>query len=217
MPPRKKKKKATVKQYQPCCPPAPRRRRVPVYMPRQQPQFYAPLPMPQSQFDAETVKRIVQDEFKRYHAPRQIIQVKGVETQTEFDAPDDVTERSFGMSAALEEMRKVGRMGIVRESEQADIDFEEEQSQFSSMPSMAQQAPFGESLMGPQRSVRLVSREEQEAEARAGGFFRISDITDPEERRQALGLPPSTIQGFTLEQIREMPRERQLIILGMEK
>jgi hypothetical protein len=173
--------------------------------------------MPQSQFDVETVRRVVQDEFKRYHAPRQVVTVSGMATQTAFDTPDDASERSFGMSAAIEEMRKVGRMGIVRESEQADIDFEEEQSRFSSAPSMEQQAPFGESLMAPKRSVRLVSREEQEAEARAGGFGRISSITDPEERRQALGLPPSTIQGFTLEQIREMPRERQLIILGMEK
>lgn len=147
MPPKKKKKKTTLKQYQPCCPPAPRRRRAPVYMPRQPPQFYAPLPTPQTQFDAETVKRIVQDEFKRYHAPRQIIQVKGVETQTDFPDDDtvqldDESERSFGMSAALEEMRREGRVGIVREAEQADIEFEEMErarSAFKPVPSMAQQ------------------------------------------------------------------------------
>ena len=161
MPPKKKKKKTSVvqrtvprrelKQYQPCCPPAPRRRRAPVYMPRQQPQFYAPLPTPQTQFDIDTVRRVVQDEFKRYHAPRQIIQVKGIETQTDF--PDDVTvqldevgddesEQSFGMSAALEEMRREGRRTIVRQTEQADIDFldmERAKRAFKPVPSMAQQ------------------------------------------------------------------------------
>lgn len=165
MPPKKKKKKTSVKQYQPCCPPAPRRRRAPVYMPRQPPQFYAPLPTPQTQFDIDTVRRVVQDEFKRYHAPRQIIQVKGIETQTDF--PDDVTvqlddmsafegptetqsvtsERSFGMSAALEEMRKEGSAFGVRRGEQIAIESqieqerlrEREQELFTPAPRMAQQ------------------------------------------------------------------------------
>jgi len=120
------------------------------------------------------------------------------------------------MSAALDEMRRAGRTQIVRQAEQADIEFEEEQTRFSSTPSMEQQKPFGENPMPPQRGVRLVSREEQEAEARAGGFGRISQITDPEERRQVLGLPPATVQGFTTAEIRDMPRERQMIILGMD-
>ena len=175
MPPKKKKKKTSVvqrtvprrelKQYQPCCPPAPRRRRAPVYMPRQQPQFYAPLPTPQTQFDIDTVRRVVQDEFKRYHAPRQIIQVKGIETQTDF--PDDVTvqldevgddesEQSFGMTAALEEMRKEGSAFGVRRGEQIAIESQAEQEllrerereldpmerakrAFKPVPSMAQQ------------------------------------------------------------------------------
>jgi len=161
MPPKKKKKKTTLKQYQPCCPPAPRRRRAPVYMPRQPPQFYAPLPIPQTQFDAETVKRIVQDEFKRYHAPRQIIQVKGVETQTDFPDDDtvqldDESERSFGMTEALEEMRREGSAFGVRRGEQIAIEIQAEQerlrerereldpmerarSAFKPVPSMAQQ------------------------------------------------------------------------------
>jgi len=160
MPPKKKKKKS-VKQYQPCCPPAPRRRRAPVYMPRQPPQFYAPLPTPQTQFDIDTVRRVVQDEFKRYHAPRQIIQVKGIETQTDFPDDDtvqldDMSERSFGMSAALEEMRKEGSAFGVRRGEQIAIESQVEQERlrerereldpmerakraFKTVPSMAQQ------------------------------------------------------------------------------
>ena len=46
------------------------------------------------------------------------------------------------MSAALEEMRREGRVGIVREAEQADIEFEEMErarSAFKPVPSMAQQ------------------------------------------------------------------------------
>ena len=152
MPPKKKKKKTSVKQYQPCCPPAPRRRRAPVYMPRQPPQFYAPLPIPQTQFDIDTVRRVVQDEFKRYHAPRQIIQVKGIETQTDFPDDDtvqldDMSERSFGMSAALEEMRKEGSAFGVRRGEQIAIESqaeqellrEREQELFTPAPRMAQQ------------------------------------------------------------------------------
>lgn len=149
MPPKKKKKKTSLKQYQPCCPPAPRRRRAPTYIPRQQPQFYAPLPIPQTQFDIDTVRRVVQDEFKRYHAPRKTLSVSGMATQTDIEIPDDDTvqlddmsERSFGMTTALEEMRREGRRTIVRETEQADIDFldmERAKRAFKPVPSMAQQ------------------------------------------------------------------------------
>ena len=125
MPPKKKRKKA--KQYQPCCPPAPRRRRAqPVYAPRSQPQFYAPLPTPQTQFDGETVRRIVQDEFKRYHTPRKIISVAGVETQTDVSQPDfESISRALNplsMSAAIEEVRKAGSDIRVQAEEQEKIE-----------------------------------------------------------------------------------------------
>lgn len=67
----------------PCAPPPRKRRRVPTYTPRQPPQFYAALPMPQTQFHTETVRRAVQEEFARYHSPRKTITVTGAETQTD--------------------------------------------------------------------------------------------------------------------------------------
>ena len=184
--------------------------------------------MPQSQFTADTVKRIVQDEFKRYHSTRPRIIRGEMATQTETDFPDDVSERSFGMTSAIEEMRRVGgdpgiargeQIGLEAKIEQEELkEREEEQrersrraaaSMFKRLPGMQQQPGFGESALlpptslgSPQRSVRLVSREEQEAEA--------------EEQRQALGLPPAQIQGFTLSQLRDMPEERRMEILGME-
>lgn len=89
------KKKATNKpkvQSCPCaCVPPPRkRRRAPTYTPRQQPQFYAALPMPQTQFDTDTIRRVVQDEFARYHTPRKTLSVAGVGVQTDFPDEDTV-------------------------------------------------------------------------------------------------------------------------------
>ena len=128
------KKKATSKpkvQSCPCaCVPPPRkRRRAPTYTPRQQPQFYAALPMPQTQFDTDTIRRVVQD---------------------------DESEQSFGMTAALEEMRKEGSAFGVRRGEQIAIESQAEQEllrerereldpmerakrAFKPVPSMAQQ------------------------------------------------------------------------------
>ena len=148
---KKKTKQKTKVQSCPCAcaPPPPKRRRAPTYTPRAPPQFYAALPMPQTQFDTDTIRRVVQDEFKRYHAPRKTLMISGTQTETDFDFPDDETEETFGMTSALEEMRKVG--GIVREAEQADIDLDDELEReeemerarraFKPTPSMAQRPP----------------------------------------------------------------------------
>jgi hypothetical protein len=108
----KKKSKSKVKECPCACVPPPRKRRpTPAYAPRPPPQFYSPLPMPQSQFTADTVKRIVQDEFKRYHSTRPRVIRGEMATQTETadgDFPDDVSERTFGMTSAIEEMQTVG-------------------------------------------------------------------------------------------------------------
>ena len=172
------KKKATSKpkvQSCPCaCVPPPRkRRRAPTYTPRQQPQFYAALPIPQTQFDTDTIRRVVQDEFARYHTPRKTLSVAGVGVQTDFpdddsertfvpntvqldEVGDDESEQSFGMTAALEEMRKEGSAFGVRRGEQIAIESQAEQEllrerereldpmerakrAFKPVPSMAQQ------------------------------------------------------------------------------
>ena len=97
MPPKKKTKPKVHACPCPCAPPPRKRRKVPAYSPPRPPQFYAALPMPQSQFDTDTIRRVVQDEFARYHTPRKTLMVSG--TQTEYDFPDDVSEGTFGMSA----------------------------------------------------------------------------------------------------------------------
>ena len=126
----KKKSKPKVKQCPCACVPPPRKRRqTPAYSPRPPPQFYSPLPIPQSEFHADTVKRIVQDEFKRYHSTRPNVIRGEMSTQTETDFPDDISEGSFGMTAALEEMRREGSAFGVRRGEQIAIESQIEQEQ----------------------------------------------------------------------------------------
>ena len=175
-----------------CAPPPPKRRRAPTYTPRAPPQFYAALPMPQTQFDTDTIRRVVQDEFKRYHAPRKTLMVSGTQTETDFDFPDDETEETFGMTSALEEMRKVGGIGIVREAEQADIDLDDELA----ILGMEQRPPSLGGFM--QASDELEREEEMERARRAfkptpsmaqrppslGGFMQESMA-----RAEARGLP----------------------------
>lgn len=126
----KKKSKPKVKQCPCACVPPPRKRRqTPAYSPRPPPQFYSPLPIPQSEFHADTVKRIVQDEFKRYHAPRQVVTVSGIATQTDVSQPDfesiSRVLNPLSMSAALEEVRRVGSDIRVKAEEQEKIEMDE--------------------------------------------------------------------------------------------
>lgn len=198
------KKKATSKpkvQSCPCaCPPPPRkRRRAPTYTPRQQPQFYAALPMPQTQFDTDTIRRVVQDEFARYHTPRKTLSVAGVGVQTDFpdddtvqldEVGDDESEQSFGMSAALEEMRKEGSAFGVRRGEQIAIESQIEQEllrerereldpierakrAFKPVPSMAQQTElrgFMEGAMARSEARGLPFTLPPGVETELGGF-----------------------------------------------
>ena len=155
--------------------------------------------MPQTQFDTDTIRRVVQDEFKRYHAPRKTLMISGTQTETDFDFPDDETEETFGMTSALEEMRREGMMGPVREAEQADIEFEEMERAkraFKPTPSMEQRPPSLGGFM--QASDELEREEEMERARRAfkptpsmaqrppslGGFMQASMA-----RAEARGLP----------------------------
>ena len=146
--------------------------------------------MPQTQFDTDTIRRVVQDEFKRYHAPRKTLMISGTQTETDFDFPDDETEETFGMTSALEEMRKVG--GIVREAEQADIDLDDELAILGMEPRPPSLGGF------MQASDELEREEEMERARRAfkptpsmaqrppslGGFMQESMA-----RAEARGLP----------------------------
>jgi len=119
------KKKATNKpkvQSCPCaCVPPPRkRRRAPTYTPRQQPQFYAALPMPQTQFDTDTIRRVVQDEFARYHTPRKTLSVAGVGVQTDF--PDeDTVQLDDGVSSTTSGERRWDEQELGDESEMEEL------------------------------------------------------------------------------------------------
>ena len=89
MPPKKTSKPKVHSCPCPCAPPPRKRRKAPVYTPPRPPQFYAALPMPQSQFDTDTIRRVVQDEFARYHTPRKTLMV----TSTQTDFPGNGTEQ----------------------------------------------------------------------------------------------------------------------------
>lgn len=119
------KKKATNKpkvQSCPCaCVPPPRkRRRAPTYTPRQQPQFYAALPMPQTQFDTDTIRRVVQDEFARYHTPRKTLSVAGVGVQTDFP-DDDTVQLDDGVSSTTSGERRWDEQELGDESEMEEL------------------------------------------------------------------------------------------------